>query len=149
MKDTKYRVSTKLVFLFSLTTEILKESGWQNWLGPPSLQFSWPVLGGCKMTLPFQILCTYQVRRGRGSLRILHLFYQEKKSIAYNPTRSSLPSYRPVLSVDHLSTPRSKEGDRAGGVWEWLLGKLKPQRLSHPTFWASHKLSETCVTQGR
>lgn len=56
--------------------------------------------------------------RGRGSLRPLRLFYQGKKSVAYTSSRSSLPSYRPVLSVDHLSTPSSKDGDKAGGVWE-------------------------------
>lgn len=55
--------------------------------------------------------------RGRGSLRILHLFYLGKKSVAYTPSRSSLPSYRLVLSVNHLSTPSSKEGDKAEGVW--------------------------------
>lgn len=77
---------------FSLSQQkFWTESGWQNWfrgskmLGPPSLQFPWPVLCGCKRVLLFR----YPVHIESGE--ILHLFYPERKALPTPPAEVLFP----------------------------------------------------------
>lgn len=85
-------------------------------LGPPNLQFSWPVLHGCKMAalIPdITSILTQEKERKTGGPKMLHTFYKERQSISYAPSRSPLASHWPVQSLNDLSTPCIKEGDQS------------------------------------